>query len=345
MDLITLLTSVTSAVGITLGAARWLTQRAVDHRLNRDLASFKSDLDQQLIQVKAALDTDLTEKKASLDAKASEAKVMLEATLRRQVEDYLGDRSAERQYRLEARKHLYTAIGPLRFQLIIAAAEFANRVANIGTGKQDYSLAMTGYFGRSTGFRLLRLYALAELIERQIAHADFSVDAGTVSLLRFKTTSFKCLSSGSVSLKHPAEDWSNQVQHVFYDTLSTIASAMIVGDPPAQRVMRFDEFSAFVVDADKRKRLSPIPRLLDGLSPTNKPLLWLRFVALAHVCTRFASREGFAIGVTPDPLDTRALLEAAGDDFINANLQKYLSAFDEMSQHVVALEQAKVAAG
>src|ERR1043165_1514585 len=335
MDLTTLLTSVASAVGLTLGAARWLTQRAVDHRLNKDLATFKNDLDEHLLNVKSALDIDLTEKKASLDEKTAEAKAMLDATLRRQVEEYLGDRSAERQYRLDARKRLYTAIGPLRFQLIIAAAEFANRVASIGTGTQNYSLAMTGYFGRSTGFRFLRLYAIAELIERQIAHADFSVDAGTISLLRFKTSSFECLSSDSVSMKHPAEDWSKQVQHVYYDTLSSIASAMVVGESGAQRVMRFDEFSAFVADADKRKSLSPIPRLLDGLSPANKPLLWLRLVSLAHLCTAFASREGAAIGITPDQLDCSVLLQAASDEFINANIQTYLSTFDRIAQYVI----------
>src|SRR5262249_41750353 len=126
------------------------------------------------------------------------AKAEVEATLRKGVEEYLGDKAAERQYRLDARKRLYAAIGPLRFQLIVACDDFATRIARIGSGRQPYATSLQGYFGRSTTFRLLRILAVAELIERQIAHADFSVDPSTADLLRFKHEVFRCLSSSTI---------------------------------------------------------------------------------------------------------------------------------------------------
>ena len=332
MDPSTFLQAIGSATAVLLGAVYWLTKRLVDQRLAKDLAIYKTDMDERLARAKADLDAQLGEKKAALDAQVAQGKALLEATLRREVEDYLGDQAADRQYRLEARKRLYTAVGPLRFQLITAAAEFANRVSNIGSGTQDYSLEITYYFGKSTAFRLLRLFGIAELIERQITHADFSVDPATVDLLRFKTAAFRCLSSSSVSLRHPKEDWNNQVEHVFHDTLSTVAATMIVEGTNGPRVMRFDEFTAVTSTPEGRKRLNPIPRLLDGLTPEAKPLLWIRFVTLAAVCTAFATREGLPLGIVPDPLDTAGLLRVGKDRFITRNFEQYAAMLDKFSQ-------------
>jgi hypothetical protein len=142
---------------------------------------------------KAAPDERLAASKSELDRQVAAANAQLEATLRKGVEEYLGDKAAERQYRLEARKRLYTAIGPLRFQLVVACSDFAGRVERMATGKQPYATSLKGYFGRSTAFRLLRLFAVAELIERQITYADFSVDPSTVDLLRFKDAAFRCM--------------------------------------------------------------------------------------------------------------------------------------------------------
>jgi len=332
MDLITFFATVGSASGLTLGAAHWLTKRLVDHRLEKDLSAYKAELDERLATAKAALDERLTLKKVELDAHVAEGKALLDASLRKDVEDYLGDRAADRQYRLDARKRLYSAIGPLRFQLIIASGELANRVANIGTGTQPYSLSIGGYFGKSTAFRMLRVFGLAELIERQVTHADFSVDPATIDLLRFKTAAFRCLSSGSVSLGHPREDWSEQVEHIFYDTLTNIAAAMIVSDDAGHRIMRFDEFSAFLADADGRKRLDPLPRLFDNFTATRKPLFWLRLVALANVCMSFGRSEGPQIGVIPDDLQIAELLQAAQDEFIDSHLDTYKKTFDSLFQ-------------
>src|SRR5438067_7028149 len=139
MDWGSILTSVVSSTGLTLAGAYWLSKAIVSHRLSKDLAEHKNALDKELLDAKARLDEVLTTKKAELDAQlvitkagldehATVARAHIEADLKREVEDYLGDRAAERQYRFEAKKRLYSAVGLLRFQLISASIEFANRV-------------------------------------------------------------------------------------------------------------------------------------------------------------------------------------------------------------------------
>jgi hypothetical protein len=323
MDVTTVITSLISSGVISVGAARWLTTRFIDHRLAKDLTDHK-----------AALDERLAASKSQLDHRVAAANTELEAALRKGVEEYLGDKAADRQYRLDARKRLYTAIGPLRFQLVMASNDFAGRVERMASGKQPYATSLGGYFGRSTSFRLLRLFGVAELIERQVAYADFSVDPSTVDLLRFKDAAFRCMSSSTIVLGHPNANWNNQVEHVFWDVLSMISAAMIVNDgvgtPP--RVMRFDEFDKFATDPGKVATIHPIPVLLEGFTVVSKPILWVRFITLAHLCSFFVRREGPALGIIADPYDGAAAIRASTDDFVKANCDKYC----EMLQRVIS---------
>src|SRR5437660_1050313 len=110
MDISTVLTAMVSSGLLSVGAARWLTQRLIDHRLTKDLKTYQADLDERLAKSKAELDgklqTDLKTyqatldgnlafSKAELDSRLSTAKSELEASLRRGVEEYLGDKTAE----------------------------------------------------------------------------------------------------------------------------------------------------------------------------------------------------------------------------------------------------------
>jgi hypothetical protein len=349
MDIATILTAIGSSGILSIGVARWLTQRLIDHRLTKDLKTYQLDLDERLAESKteldrklqtdlktyqAALDGNLALSKAELDSRVSTAKSELDASLRRSVEEYLGDKTAERQYRFDARKRLYTAIGPLRFQLARACDEFTARIDRIGTGKQPYATSLAGYFGRSTLFRLLRLFAITELIERQIADADFSVDPSTVNLLRFKHQAFMCLSSSTVVLNHPNAQWTSQIEHVFFDTLSIVSAALIFVEPAGKqdRVMRFDEFSMFVEEASKLERIHPFPRLFEDFTVDSKPILWVRLVTLAQLCNTFLATEGPPVGITPESYDCSKMLLATTDKFINDNHQRYC----EMVKTIIA---------
>jgi len=296
LDLGALLAALGTTGALSVAAAQYLSGKLIDHRLSKDLKDY-------------------------------------DAALRKELEDYLGDRAAERSYRAEARKRLYLAVGPLRFQLLVAAAELANRVARLGDGKYSYDMSLTTYFGQSTAYRLLRVLAVSELIERQVAFADFGVDPEIRVLLRFKRQAFLCLSSHRVSLGHPQEDWNTQRQHVFYDVLGIIASSLIVQDAPAAppRVMRFDEFAHMLAEPGGPDRIQPIPRLLTGFRVPAMPVLWLRLVALAGLCTALLQRQGADLGLELDPLDVEGLLRQGQDPHVIDHLARYQAALAGLS--------------
>jgi hypothetical protein len=322
MDIQTVITTLVSSGVISIGAARWMAGRLVDQRLAKDLKYYQAELDEKLAAGKAQFDKDLAMAKAELDA-----------TLKLEVDEYLADRAAERQYRLDARKRLYAVVGPLRFQLVIACIDFASRIKRIGNGQQPYATSLKDYFGQSTTFRLLRLFAISELIERQVAHADFAVDPSMVNLLRFKKDAFLCLSSSTVSLDHPKANWNHQVEHVYYDTISIIAGALIVNDSVSkmQRVISFDEFSQFVSVPETLARLNPIPGMMETFSIQTKPIFWVRLVALAHLCSIFAANEGPHVGITPEEYDSSNMLHASSDEFLTANHDRYCTLFRNFS--------------
>jgi hypothetical protein len=335
MDFHTFFTVILSCLSsglVGLAAARWLTKRLIDHRLTKDLKDYQASLDDKLATSKAHLDQNLKDYQATLDAGLAASKAQVEASLRQKVEDYLGDKAAERAYQLDARKRLYTAIGPLRVQLVKACADLAARVDRIGNG-QRFPISLDGYYGQSTIFRLLRIFAISELIERQMAYADFSVDVSMAGLLRFKHAAFLCLSSSTVSLDHPNTNWNSQVEHVFYDRLSVIAAALVVfdGDKNQQpRVMRFDEFNKLVSNPELPAAIDPIPQILKDFSIDKTPVFWIRLVALGQLCSTFAKREGPAMGIASDPYDGEKMLRASSDKFLQTNFNRYAEAIGKL---------------
>lgn len=206
-------------------------------------------------------------------------------------------------------------------------AELSNRVARIGDGKYVYDMSIKDYFGQSTTYRLLRVLAIAELIERQIAYADFAVDPEMRALLKFKRQAFLALSSHRVSLGHPLEDWSRQEQHVFYDIIGIVASAMIIQESPTlSRVVRFDEFSELTTEKREFQHIHPFPRLINGFTVESKPVLWLRFLALAELCIGLLETQGSELGLEIDQIDIGLMLDKAKDDHIHVNREKYCNA-------------------
>lgn len=304
--------SATGAVSIVV--AQYLSKRLLDHRLSKDLKDYDAGINEKLAVHKAGLDQML-----------SDAKLASEARWKKELDDYVGEQSAERSYRAEAKKRLYLAVGPLRFQLFVAAAEFANRVSRIGDGKYSYDMSLGGYFGQSTVYRLVRVLAVSELIERQIAFADFAVDPDMRVLLRFKRQAFLTLSSHRVSLGHPQEDWGRQTQHIFYDVLAIIASAVIVQDTPTSpsRVLRFDEFASMVAAGKGLPALDPLPRLIAGFTIDSKPILWLRLVALAQLCEGLLARLGTEVGLESETIDVDQMLQATRDPHVLGHMDDY----------------------
>jgi hypothetical protein len=133
------------------------------------------------------------------------------------------------------------------------------------------------------------------------------------------------MSSSSLVLGHPNADWDDQIEHVYNDNLSIVAAAMIVtdGTPGIARSMRFDEFNRFASDQEWRKAIDPVPRLFEGFNPNEKPILWIRLVALAHLCSNFVEREGPGVGIPPEPYDVAKMLGASADQHIAKEAASY----------------------
>jgi hypothetical protein len=225
---------------------------------------------------------------------------------------------AQQQYQLQARQRLYAAVGPLRFQLVIACREVASRIEALH--KRRFDTAMDGYFGPNTLYRLLRPLTLAELIERQTNYVDFSVDRAAVILLRFQAAAYDALTRGASVFRGLPLDWSKETQHVYKGRLQHAANLLVVGDQPP-RCARFDEFPAILQRArqdDPTGGMARLASLLDGTSPARDPVLWSRLVAYGYIANWLLAMEGGAAGYRPVPYPVTMMLNAANDAQLNA---------------------------
>lgn len=168
---------VLSSAGVSLVTAGWLAQKLVEHRLTKDLETFKTQQEEKLELEKAEWD----------------------GRVRQKVETVLAERAADRDYVLQARKRLYSAIGPLKFQLLVACRDLSGRIKRHATFDEQERIDVDDYYGRSTLYRILRPIALTELVERQISYADFGVDPDAVNLLTLKKNIFGVLSGGEAA--------------------------------------------------------------------------------------------------------------------------------------------------
>lgn len=198
-------------------------------------------------------------------------------------------------YELEAKKRLYTAVGPLRFQLLLAARDAAHQVKSQASGKRDFPVAVKNYYGISTLYKIIRPLALLELIEEQITYADFSVDKDAIDLLRFKRASYAAFSSGPTVQGHPNANWNDEEKHIFYNTISRIAHTIIVSsENGGKRVMRFHESEDFLSERSSAKKIDPLPSIYEGFSFKNKPLFGARLVLFGYICSKFVNDYGTA---------------------------------------------------
>lgn len=308
MSITETVTVITSAVGLSVVTAGYLSRKLVEHQLNKDIELRKSELQSQLITAKATL----------------------EAKFKEEVETVLGNRAADREYELDARKRLYEAIGPLRFQLLLACRDLSGRIIAHGI-RTPYSMDVDSYYGKSSLFRILRPLALTELIERQITYADFSIDKGAIELLRFKKSAFATFSGGSLVKGHSKVSWDEQIQHVFFDYLTRSANALIIKDKAGkERCMRFDEFEAFLEKPSNYSVISPFPRILKDFTPTGKPLFWLRLVGYAYLCNEYINHIGVEIGFETRELNVEDLIKITNDKEILNEVTSYVQRCESM---------------
>lgn len=321
MDTGTVIAAITGSLGTSLAGCYWFAKSLITHRLARALEDRKSELSQQLETHKLGLNQDLERTKADLQQILARDKSAAEGAIRKEVEAQLGDLAAKRQYEYEARRRLYVAIGPLRFQLLLACRDAAGRIESFAF-HEGYQLNLKGYYGQSTLYRLLRPIAISDLLEEQVALADFSLDPEAVLALRFRRSATRIFSGDEVVGDHPDVNWSTQEQHVYADTLSGCARVLIDRND-RKRILRFEEFCE-LLEMRGTAEIAPFDMLLDKFSLGSKPILWLRLVAFGNACNALIDRMGGGLGFESRPFEVEALIERGGDRHINSKRDEYL---------------------
>lgn len=308
-----------SSLGVSMAGAYWLARTLIQHRLARDLESHKLGLNRELELMRT-----------DIQREAARDKTAMEGAIRREVESFLGQAAAQRQYEFDARRRLYLAIGPLRFQLLLACRDLAGRIEALG-GREQYGVHLDGYYGKSTLYRLLRPVALAEAIEDQVALSDFAVDPSAVDCLRFRRSLSRILCGDELVEGLPGVNWNQQDQHLFTGSLSGCAQALIERrEKEAPRVLRFDEFLV-VLEREGFARVAPFDHLLQDFSAHAKPLLWLRLVAYAYACNALITRHGTDVGFAEQAFPTRELLQRSRQPDIMADAETLVARIEALA--------------
>ncbi len=249
-------------------------------------------------------------------------KIELEGALKKEVEAYLGEVAAERKFKYEARKRIYKLISPLNFQISIACKDISGRIFRYGT-KASYSLNAKKYYGQSTMYRLLKPLALLEIAEKNISFFDFSVDPTAINLLKLRMSLLRVLSSSSLVFNHPAADWSDEIEHIFFDNISKAARKLIRKEGELDIVMSFDEFQDSIELPDFQIKLNSFINIFNNFTIEKKPLFWIRFIAFGYVCSEYSKVCAQKIGLKVEDYDIYSLLKASKDSYIIDNSQDF----------------------
>lgn len=221
---------------------------------------------------------------------------------------YLLERKARVDYEYSARTRLHEIIGPLRMQLLFAARDVVRRTR--GHAAQDWNLDPDHTYARTFIYRLLRPLAIAQIIERKMALADFSVDRSALALLRFNTAVERLLTGDDVVRGLPDVDWRTQSQHIFRDNLRAAASVLIVDDETRPYVMEYARFQQAVPDLNQHpglRELAAIFRRCD-VNLSENAVFWVRIVGYSYACTRFIADNGIAVGFEDVPISIPEML-------------------------------------
>lgn len=233
-------------------------------------------------------------------------------------------RKAQLDYEFEAKKRLYEAVGPLRFQLLLAVRDVVRRFhAHHGI---NWNMDPNEYYVKSCIYRILAPLAVGQLIERQMSLVDFAVDKEAISLLSFVTAAERMLTGSDIVLNHPDLDWSSQTQHLFRDNLRSAADKLIVSEPgKPERVMSFAEFDQ-QYDLLKTESLRGLVRIFEHCqhSLTENPIFWVRMIGYTRVCSmHLQSRSAANLGFNAREIPVDEMIMATRDPHFMSQLNLF----------------------
>jgi hypothetical protein len=217
-------------------------------------------------------------------------------------------------------------------QLLFSAREAVHRINSHARSDAGWNMDPSAHYVRSTIYRILRPLAVAQLIERAMGVADFTVDDDAVGLLRFGTAAERMLSGGEIVMDHPAVDWARQTQHLFRDNLRAAAARLISEDQDRPNVIGYERFQEEIPDLLHDDALSSLAGIMSACREriTENPIFWLRLVGYAHACRELIRDQGVRIGFALPAFDTEGLLRQADDDYVAPNADAYVASIQRV---------------
>lgn len=268
--------------------------------------------------------------------------------LRAKLQEAQKERDAQRDYRYEATKRLYTELQPLLFQLAEACESAyrhtrgiarAARQGHLDVGKENW--LKDGYYLRATVYRLLIPGALVGLIQRRLTYVDLTLDLALSQQYRFARTALGIWNSGfDLAAAAPAVDYRPHdtnaerlaaedpkvfgLQHLFAGQIDRIAGRLTVSDGEHMpRHRGFGEFDdSYDEDLAVRRDLAPAMALFTDFHPRTHPVLWRMLLAQVHlhkaIVQTFANEGGAVVApagvIGPDELKAFCWADRSGPD-------------------------------
>jgi hypothetical protein len=227
------------------------------------------------------------------------------------------EREAQRDYRYDAVKRLYTDLQPLLFQLselcdsaYMHARGLARTGRNGKLGKGPDSWVGEGYYLISTAYRLLVPVSLMQLMQRRLTLVDLSVDDALKEQYRFaRALAGAWIAGFDVAAKEPPleyrphdRDAPDRLQHLYAGQLETAAGCLLVRDPDnGLRPRTYSELEAAYRDGDAREAFAPAVALFEGFHPRTHPVLWRTIVVQVHLHRAIARTFAEEMGVVVPP--------------------------------------------
>ena len=261
--------------------------------------------------------------------------------LKAQLSESQAERNAQRDYRYDAIKRLYTDLQPLLFQLCeLCESSYLHtrglartaRNGNLGSGEDSW-LRTDEYYRLSTVYRLLVPVAIIQLMHRRLTFVDLSVDDEVRTQYRFARALSGTWNSGfDIAGKAPALEYRPHdpdaaeraheqpavycLQHLYAGQIDQLVGRLLTEDSDGRvRYRTYGEFEEDYRANDRTRALvAPAEALLRTFHPRTHPVLWRMLVVQAHLhrgLTRtFTERRGVIVAPT-DALsaDERALFD------------------------------------
>ena len=271
------------------------------------------------------------------------------------IEHQHREEDALRSYRYDAKKRLYSELGPLLFALTECCEEARWRIGGIARSARDNQLGV-GQQNRfrvgsdymlSTIYRLVLPLAILRLVQQQLSRVDLSVDPSVWKLYFLAKLLRRTWNSGrEVALdRGVAYDYRKRSaegvdavskQHVNMQRIDQLVDKMIAparGKQARSSVIRYSEFlDAYEDDGSDSLRLAcePLERIFTGFHPERQEVLWqvlyIQYV-LCGIIAHDTSREagGHPVdheGVGRDfPASERSLWQDIRNDVLIWNAQ------------------------